>query len=165
MDVPVTQAVRLLRQRGIAFTPHFYTYEEHGGTRHAADSLGIDEHAVVKTLVFQTDGREPLLVLMHGDREVSTRRIARTLGVKHVVPCDVATAQRHTGYTVGGISPFAPRSPLPVYVERTILDLPRIYLNGGKRGFLVGVDPSVVTAVLDATPVDAAVEVETPRAG
>lgn len=141
MKYPITPAIRLLREKEIAFVPHVFNYEEHGGTRHSAAMLGVDEHAVIKTLVMETDAHRPLLVLMHGDREVSTKQLARTLGVKSVQPCDVATAQKHTGYLVGGISPFGTRMALPVHAERTIFDLPRIYINGGKRGFLVEIDP------------------------
>jgi Cys-tRNA(Pro) deacylase len=141
MSYPVTPAVRLLRDSKVEFAPRLYDYEERGGTRHSAESLGVDEHAVVKTLVMETDARKPLVVLMHGDREVSTKQLARALGVKSVQPCDPATAQKHTGYMVGGTSPFGTRTRLPVYVERTIFHLPKIYINGGKRGFLVEIEP------------------------
>jgi Cys-tRNA(Pro) deacylase len=141
MSYPVTPAVRLLRESKVEFEPRLYEYEERGGTRHSAESLGVEEHAVVKTLVMETDARKPLVVLMHGDREVSTRQLARALGVKSVQPCDPATAQKHTGYRVGGTSPFGTRTRLPVYVERTIFELPKIYINGGKRGFLVEIEP------------------------
>ena len=157
MDYPVTPAVRVLRERKIEFEPHLYAYEERGGTRHSARELGVDEHAVVKTLVLETDARRPLVVLMHGDREVSTKRLARRLGVKTVRPCDPAAAQRHTGYMVGGTSPFGTRSQLPVYAERTIFDLPRIYINGGKRGFLVSLDPRVLRELLPIEEVSVAV--------
>jgi Cys-tRNA(Pro) deacylase len=120
MDYPVTPAMRVLREQKIEFAPHLYAYEERGGTRHSAEALGVDEHAVVKTLVLETDARKPLIVLMHGDREVSTKQLARTLNVKSVQPCEPATAQKHTGYLVGGTSPFGTRTRLPVYVERTI---------------------------------------------
>ncbi len=141
MGYPVTPAVRVLREKKVSFAPHLYEYEERGGTRASARELRVDEHAVVKTLVMETDDRRPLVVLMHGDREVSTKRLARTLGVKSVRPCDPAAAQKHTGYLVGGTSPFGTRTRLPVYVERTIFDLPKIYINGGKRGFLVEIEP------------------------
>ncbi|HYH86038.1 MAG TPA: Cys-tRNA(Pro) deacylase [Pyrinomonadaceae bacterium] len=141
MDYPVTPAVRLLREKRVEFEPRLYVYEERGGTRHSAEMLGVDEHAVVKSLVLETDARKPLIVLMHGDREVSTKHLARTLGVKSVTPCDPATAQKHTGYLVGGTSPFGTRAKLPVYVERTIFELTKIYINGGKRGFLVEIEP------------------------
>jgi len=145
---PVTPAVRLLREKRIAFEPHIYAYQERGGTRRSAEELGVDEHAVIKTLVMETDERQPLIVLMHGDREVSTRELARTLRVKSVSPCDPAIAQKHTGYQVGGTSPFGTRKPLPVYAEKTIFQLPTIYINGGKRGFLVSVDPNELRRVL-----------------
>jgi Cys-tRNA(Pro) deacylase len=148
MDYPVTPAVRMLREHKVEFAPHLYSYEERGGTRHSAHSLGVDEHAVVKTLVMETDARRALIVLMHGDCEVSTKQLARTLNVKSVQPCDPATAQKHTGYLVGGTSPFGTRARLPVYVERTIFELPRIYINGGKRGFLVEIDPKMLRELL-----------------
>lgn len=147
-DYPVTPAVRFLREQAVAFVPHLYPYEDHGGTRHAATCLGVDEHLVVKTLVMQTDARKPLIVLMHGDCEVSTRQLARTIGVKSVEPCDVKTVQKHTGYMVGGVSPFGTRTSLPVYGEATIFTLERIYINGGKRGFLVEVAPGAIEKVL-----------------
>ena len=158
MDYPITPAVRLLREKGVAFEPHLYDYVEHGGTRHSAEELGVDEHAVVKTLVMETDAKKPLLVLMHGDREVSTKQLARTLGVKSVHPCDFAQAQKHTGYLVGGTSPFGTRAHLPVYVERTIFELPVIYINGGKRGFLVSIDPKVLRDVLKVEEVEVAIQ-------
>jgi len=156
-DYPVTPAVRILREKNIAFEPHLYTYEEHGETRASADHLKMDEHSIIKTLVFQTDQREPLLVLMHGDREVSTKQLARFLGVKSVTPCDAATAQHHTGYLFGGTSPFGTRTPLPVYVEHTVFDLPRIVINGGKRGFLVALSPDTLRLALNVTPVAVAI--------
>ena len=155
-EPPVTPAVRLFRERGVAFTPRLYDYEEHGGTARAARELGVDEHEVVKTLVFQTDAGAPLLVLMHGDREVSARQLARLLGVRSVTPAEPAAAQRLTGYMVGGISPFGTRTRIPVYIEATILDLPRILINGGKRGFLVEMDPREVQHLLEASTVSAA---------
>ena len=158
MSYPVTPAVRLLRERRIDFEPHLYEYEERGGTRHSAESLGVDEHAVVKTLVMETDERKPLIVLMHGDREVSTKGLARALGVKSVQPCKPETAQKHTGYLVGGTSPLGTRSKLPVYAERTIFELPRVYLNGGKRGFLVSLDPQVLRGLLPVEEVEVAIE-------
>ena len=157
MSYPVTPAVRLLRERRIDFEPHLYEYEERGGTRHSAESLGVDEHAVVKTLVMETDERKPLIVLMHGDREVSTKGLARTLGVKSVQPCKPETAQKHTGYMVGGTSPLGTKSGLPVYVEKTIFELPKIYLNGGKRGFLVSLDPQVLREALPVEEVEVAI--------
>ncbi len=157
MSYPVTPAVRLLRERGVEFEPHLYDYEERGGTRHSAESLGVDEHAVVKTLVMETDDRKPLIVLMHGDREVSTKTLARALGVKSVQPCRPETAQKHTGYLVGGTSPLGAKTRLSVYVEKTIFELPKIYLNGGKRGFLVSLDPRVLRAVLPVEEVEVAI--------
>jgi Cys-tRNA(Pro) deacylase len=151
---PVTPAVRVLRGAGVSFTEHLYRYEEHGGTRVSARELGVDEHAVVKTLVMEDDARAPLIVLMHGDLEVSTKQLARAVGVKHVEPCRPDAANRHSGYLVGGTSPFGTRKPMPVYVERTILDLPRIYINGGARGFLVGLAPADLVRVLNPTPVE-----------
>ncbi|MCA1615566.1 MAG: Cys-tRNA(Pro) deacylase [Acidobacteria bacterium] len=157
MSHPVTPAVRLLRERGVAFEPHLYEYEERGGTRRSAESLGVDEHAVVKTLVMETDERRPLIVLMHGDREVSTKNLARALGVKTVQPCKPETAQKHTGYLVGGTSPLGTRARLAVYAERTIFELPRVYLNGGKRGFLVSLDPQALRDVLPVEEVEVAI--------
>ncbi len=157
MDYPVTPAVRLLRERQIEFVPHLYNYEERGGTKHSAESLGVDEHAVIKTLVMETDARRPLIALMHGDCEVSTKSLARALGVKSVQPCQPATAQKHTGYLVGGTSPFGTKAKLPVYAERTIFELPLIYLNGGKRGFLVAVSPQDVKKALDVQEVEVAI--------
>jgi Cys-tRNA(Pro) deacylase len=151
-----TPAIHFLRKHGVAFTEHPYRYEEHGGTRVSSRELGVDEHAVVKTLVMQDDAKRPLLVLMHGDREVSTKQLARQIDRKTVEPCDPAVAQRHTGYAVGGTSPFGTRKPLPVYVERTVLDLDRIYVNGGRRGLLVSIAPIELIRVLEAVAVDAA---------
>jgi Cys-tRNA(Pro) deacylase len=156
MAVSATPAIHFLRKHGVAFTEHPYRYEEHGGTRVSSRELGVDEHAVIKTLVMQDDTTQPLVVLMHGDREVSTKQLARQLGRKAVEPCDPAVAQRHTGYAVGGTSPFGTRKPLPVYVERTVLELERIYINGGRRGLLVSIAPVELLRVLRATPVEAA---------
>ncbi len=158
--VPITLAIRQLRELKILFEPHFYTYIEHGGTGNAARSLNVPEHAVVKTLVMETDLRRPLIVLMHGDREVSTKQLARLIGVNKISPCDEHTAFKHTGYTVGGISPFGTRSRLPVYVESTIFDLPLIYVNGGKRGFLVALNPASLRIAFDVHPVQVAIPVE-----
>jgi Cys-tRNA(Pro) deacylase len=156
--VPSTPATRLLRQRGVAYTEHPYRYEEHGGTAVSARELGVDEHAVVKTLVMEDDGGAPLVVLMHGDREVSTKALARQIGKRAVQICRPEVAQRHSGYMVGGTSPFGTRKSMPVYVERSILGLERIYINGGSRGFLVGLAPDALSAVLSASPVDVAIE-------
>ena len=156
-DLPVTPAVRALRAAGVAFTPHVYAYEEKGGTAASSRELGVDEHAVVKTLVMETDKHEPLLVLMHGDRQVSTKALARTLGVKTVAPCAPDMASKHTGYLVGGTSPFGTRRTMPVYMEATIAELPRIYINGGKRGFLVAIAPKDLMRLLSPTSVSVAV--------
>lgn len=145
---PVTTAVRTLRAAGIRFTDHLYDYEEKGGTAVSSRELGVDEHCVVKTLVMEDDAKNPVIVLMHGDRQVSTKELARTIGAKTVTPCTPETAHRHTGYLVGGTSPFGTRKAMPVYMEETILDLPKIYINGGKRGYLVGIDPKEVARLL-----------------
>ncbi len=158
--VSETPATAWLRERGIAFTEHVYDYVEHGGTAESAKQLGLDEHAVVKTLVMQDDRREPLIVLMHGDRQVSTKNLARAIGAKSVEPCTPEVAQRHSGYLVGGTSPFGLRKVMPVYVEETVLALPRIHINGGRRGFLVGIDPAVLAAPLGARPVRCALAPE-----
>lgn len=154
----MTPAQRALRQHAVRFTEHEYRYEPHGGTAASSRALGVDEHAVIKTLVMEDDSRQPLMVLMHGDREVSTKQLARQAGRRSVEPCDPAVAQRHTGYMVGGTSPFGTRKPLPVYVERSILELEAIYINGGRRGLLVRIEPKEIVRVLGATPVDVAVE-------
>jgi Cys-tRNA(Pro) deacylase len=151
-----TPAIHFLRKHDVAFVEHTYRYEEHGGTRVSARELGVDEHAVVKTLVMEDERREPLIVLMHGDREVSTKQLARQTERKTVTPCDPAVAQKHTGYMVGGTSPFGTRKALPVYVERTILDLDTVYINGGRRGFLVAVSPQEIARVLKTISVDVA---------
>ena len=154
--ISATPAVHFLRKHGVAFTEHPYRYEEHGGTRVSSRELGVDEHAVIKTLVMQDEDKRPLLVLMHGDREVSTKQLARQIDRKTVEPCDPAVAQRHTGYAVGGTSPFGTRKLLPVYVEHTVLELERIYINGGRRGLLVSLVPHELVRVLHAVPVEAA---------
>ncbi len=154
----VTQAERVLREHGVAYTEHPYRYEEKGGTAVSARELGLDEHAVVKTLVMEDDGGEPLIVLMHGDRQVSTKQLARHIGARAVKPCAPEVADKHSGYQVGGTSAFGTRRKMPVYVERTILELPRVWLNGGRRGFLVALAPAEIVRVLAATPVDVAVE-------
>lgn len=156
---PVTPAVRLLRQHKVAYTDHLYDYELRGGTAVASRELGVDEHLTVKTLVMEDDQGQPLLVLMHGDREVSTRNLARLLGARGVTPCAPEVAQKHTGYLVGGTSPFGTRKPLPVYLQRTVLDLPRILVNGGKRGYLVGMAPADLVRVLRPILVDVALVV------
>ena len=151
-----TLATSFLRRNNVSFTEHLYDYVEHGGTAESSRQLGVDEYEVVKTLVMQDQVAHPLLVLMHGDRKVSLKNLARQIGAKSIQPCTPETAQRHTGYQVGGTSPFGTRKELPVYVERSILSLPKICINGGRRGFLVGIDPQVLTSVLHAQPVDCA---------
>ncbi len=152
--LPSTAATRLLDEKGVAYTEHPYRYQEHGGTRVSARELGVDEHAVVKTLVMEDDQKRPLVVLMHGDREVSAKALARHLGVKSVSMCSPEVANRHSGYLVGGTSPFGTRKAMPVYMEKGILDLPRVYVNGGSRGFLVGLDPREMVRVLGPQPVE-----------
>jgi Cys-tRNA(Pro) deacylase len=156
--VPSTPATRLLREKGVAYTEHLYRYEEHGGTRVSARELGVDEHAVVKTLVMEADAGGPLIVLMHGDREVSTKALARQIGRRSVQICKPEAANRHSGYQVGGTSPFGTRKPMPIFMERSIADLPRMFVNGGSRGFLVGVAPADLVRVLSPTLVEVAIE-------
>lgn len=153
-----TAAVHFLRQHGVAFTEHLYRYEERGGTRVSSRELGVAEHAVIKTLVMQDEQREPLIVLMHGDREVSTKELARQAGRKSISPCEPAVAQKHTGYLVGGTSPFGTRKAMPVYLERSVLDLDRVYINGGRRGFLLAVAPRDIERVLTPVLVDVALD-------
>jgi Cys-tRNA(Pro) deacylase len=153
-SAPVTAAVRQLRRAGMPFSEHLYRYEEHGGTRVSARELGVPEHEVIKTLVMEDDTGAPLIVLMHGDLEVSTKQLARAIGCKHVLACRPEVANRHSGYLVGGTSPLGTRKAMPVYVERSILDLPRIYINGGARGFLVGLAPGDLVRVLQPMSVD-----------
>lgn len=154
---PVTSATRLLLKHNIAFTQHLYPYEERGGTAHSAHCLGVDEHCVIKTLIMENEHRQPLIVLMHGDCQVSTRALARRLGVKSIAPCDPAVANRHSGYLVGGTSPFGVRKAMLVYMEASILELPRIYLNAGKRGFLAGLAPVDVQRLLQPVLIHAAI--------
>ena len=183
LNLPVTPAVRALRAAEVAFVPHVYDYVERGGTRHSAEALGVDEHRVVKTLVMEARGRDggpttegrpqavgggvrrtpttqaqPLIVLMHGDREVSTRELARQIGAREVAPASPAAVEKHTGYVPGGVSPFGTRRPLPVYVEASILLLDRFLLNGGRRGFLVEIAPADLERVLAPLPVNVAIE-------
>jgi Cys-tRNA(Pro) deacylase len=146
---PVTPAIRVLRQEKVAFSHHLYNYEERGGTAVSARELGVDEHSVIKTLVMEDENKQPLIILMHGDMEVSTRQLARTIGAKTISPCTPDVANRHSGYQVGGTSPFGTRRKMPVYMEETILDLPMIYINGGGRGFLVEMDPKDLMRVLE----------------
>ena len=156
-DYPVTMAIRLLRQHGVEFTPHLYRWEAHGGTRASAEHLGVDEHVVIKTLIFEDESRKPLCILMHGDREVSAKNLARQVGAKSVAPCTPAVADRHSGYQVGGTSPFGLKRAMPIYLEKDIAGLPRIYINGGARGFLVGLDPRELVRVLAPTLVSVAI--------
>lgn len=156
-DYPVTMAIRVLRQHGVNFTAHLYTWESRGGTSASAEYLGVDEHHVVKTLIFETEAKQPLCVLMHGDREVSAKNLARQLRHKSVAPCAPDVADRHSGYQVGGTSPFGLKRRMPVYCEKTIGDLPLIYINGGARGFLVGIKPSDLVRVLEPVMVDVAI--------
>ena len=156
--VSETPATQLLRRHGVAFSEHAYDYVDHGGTAESARQLGVPEHEVVKTLVMQDEQRAPLIVLMHGDFEVSTKNLARAIGAKSVEPCTPEAAQRASGYQVGGTSPFGTRKAMPVYVEASILELPRILINGGRRGYLVGIAPRVLTEVLRARPVSCARE-------
>jgi Cys-tRNA(Pro) deacylase len=151
-----TQATQLLRRHQVVFSEHPYGYEEHGGTAVSARELGVDEHRVVKTLVMQDEAAKPLIVLMHGDCKVSTKNLARAIGCKSVEPCKPEVAQRHSGYQVGGTSPFGTRKAMPVYVEQSILALETIYINGGRRGYLVGIAPQVLLDVLGARPVQCA---------
>jgi Cys-tRNA(Pro) deacylase len=156
-DYPVTMAVRVLRQHRVEFVPHLYTWEPRGGTRASAEHLGVDEHAVIKTLIFEDESRKPLCILMHGDREVSAKNLARQLGHKSVAPCAPDVADRHSGYQVGGTSPFGLKRTMPVYMEKSIASLPRIYINGGARGFLVDISPDDLQRVLRPTPVGVAI--------
>lgn len=155
-DYPVTMAVRTLRQHKVEFTPHLYTWEAHGGTAASAAHLGVDEHIVIKTLIFEDDAKKPLCILMHGDREVSAKNLARQIGRKSVAPCAPEVADRHSGYQVGGTSPFGLKRAMTIYCEKGIVELPRIYINGGARGFLVGIDPRELVRVLEPTLVEVA---------
>jgi Cys-tRNA(Pro) deacylase len=156
-DYPVTMAVRALRQHQVNFTPHLYVWEPRGGTAASAEHLGVDEHLVVKTLIFEDDAKKPLCILMHGDREVSAKNLARQLGHKSVAPCAPEVADRHSGYQVGGTSPFGLKRNMPVYCEKSIADLPIIYINGGARGFLVGLAPPDLLRVLKPVLVEVAI--------
>jgi len=157
MDIPVTTAIRVLRAAKAEFEPYFYDYQEHGGTERAAQELHIPEHQTIKTIVLETDDKKPLIVLMHGDREISLKQLARSLQVKTITPCSPETANRHTGYVVGGTSPFGTRKALPIYAESTIFDLPELYINGGKRGFLVKLKPTVLETLLSPKRVAVAI--------
>jgi Cys-tRNA(Pro) deacylase len=156
--VSETPATQFLRKHAVAFSEHPYAYEEHGGTTVSARELGVDEHCVVKTLVMQDEAARPLIVLMHGDRKVSTKNLARQIGCKSVEPCKPDVANRHSGFLVGGTSPFGTRKAMPVYVERSILELDKIYINGGRRGYLIAIDPKAMAGILSIKPVDCALE-------
>jgi Cys-tRNA(Pro) deacylase len=156
--VSETPAVAFLKAHDVDYTEHVYEYVEHGGAQHSAEVLGLDPFTVVKTLIMQDEKRSPLVVLMHGNRTVSTKNLARQIGVKSVEPCTPETANRHSGYLVGGTSPFGTRKKMPVYIERSILALPKICINGGRRGYLVGIAPEVCVRLLDARPVDCALD-------
>ena len=154
--VSETPATQFLRRHGVSFTEHPYEYVDHGGTAESSRQLGVDEHSVVKTLVMQDERAQPLIVLMHGDRQVSTKALAREIGVKSVEPCKPEVAQRHSGYLVGGTSPFGTKKAMPVFVEASVLALEKICINGGKRGYLVGLDPKLLSMLVDAKPVHCA---------
>jgi len=158
MRVSETPATAFLKKNAVTYSEHPYDYEDKGGTRVSSEKLGVDEHAVVKTLVMEDEERKPLVVLMHGDRDVSTKNLARQIGKKRVEPCKPEVAERHSGYQVGGTSPFGLRKPMPVFVEKTVLGLPKIFINGGRRGFLVGIDPTELVRVVAAKPVEVALE-------
>ena len=155
---PETQATKFLKSHKIPFSSHLYAYEEHGGTKVSARELNVAEHTVVKTLIFEDENAKPLIVLMHGDCKVSTKELARQIGCKKVEPCKPEVANRHSGYLVGGTSPFGTKKPMPVYLEKTIRDLPLIYITGGRRGFLVGVHPHDILRTLNPKPVEAALK-------
>jgi Cys-tRNA(Pro) deacylase len=157
---PETPATRFLQQHRVAHSNHLYDYEEHGGTKVSSRELNVPEHHVVKTLVMEDEAAKPLIVLMHGDRKVSTRELARQAGVKKIAPCKPEVAQRHTGYMVGGTSPFGTKKTIPVFLQKSILDLPLVYINGGRRGYLVGVHPHDILRVLKPTIVEVAMKEE-----
>ena len=151
--LPITPAVRLLRSENVVYSDHPYNYEEKGGTAVSARELGVDEHSVIKTLIMEDEARNPLIIMMHGDRQVSTKELARQINVKQVSPCSPDIAQKHTGYQLGGTSTFGTRRPMPIYMEETIAGLDKIYINGGKRGYLVGMSPGELVRVLKPVPV------------
>ena len=155
---PETQATKFLREHAVSYTPHLYAYEEHGGTKVSARELGVDEHAVIKTLVMEDETAKPLVVLMHGDCKVSTKELARQASCKKIEPCQPDVANRHTGFLVGGTSPFGTKRRMPVYLEKSILDLPLIYINGGRRGFLVGITPQALVQALSPQLVEVALK-------
>jgi Cys-tRNA(Pro) deacylase len=153
-----TPATAFLHQHKVSYTEHEFEYVEHGGTGHSSASMGVPEHQVIKTLVMENEGAEPLIVLMHGDRKVSTKELARQAGMKRIAPCKPEVATRHSGYLIGGTSPFGTRKRMPIFLERTVLDLPRIYINGGRRGYLLGMDAAELVRLLSPTLVEVAIE-------
>ncbi|QLY24066.1 Cys-tRNA(Pro) deacylase [Bdellovibrio sp. KM01] len=155
---PMTLALRELEKHGVELTYHLFTYQEKGGTAHSSKEMGVTEHAVIKTLIMEDENKDPLIVLMHGDMQVSTKNLARTLGKKSIAPCKPEVADRHSGYQVGGTSPFGTKKKMPIYMEETILALPKIYINGGKRGFLVGMDPKQAQKILSPTLVNVGIK-------
>lgn len=158
-DYPVTSAIRVLREKKVDFEPHVFEYVEKGGTKHSSQVLGVDERAVVKTLVFETNEKKPLIVLMHGDLQVSTKELARIIKVKTITPVSPEKANKLTGYLVGGTSPFGTKTKMPVYIEKTIFDLEKIYINGGKRGFLVSIEPQILREVVQIEEVSVGVKI------
>ncbi len=158
MKFPITQAIRFLRQKKVEFEPHLFEYVEKGGTSHSAQSLGVDEHAVIKTLVFETNEKKPVMVLMHGDLQVSEKNLARHLKVKSVSPASAERATKLTGYIFGGTSPFGLKTKMPIYAEKTIFDLEKIYINGGKRGFLVEIDSKILIDILKVEEVEIGID-------
>jgi Cys-tRNA(Pro) deacylase len=153
-----TPATALLTRQGVAYTEHEFEYVEHGGTSHSSSSMGVPEHHVIKTLVMEDEAGDPLIVLMHGDRKVSTKELARQAGAKRIAPCKPEVATRHSGYLIGGTSPFGTRKRMPIYLERSVLELPRIYINGGRRGYLLGMDPAELVRLLSPTLVEVALQ-------
>lgn len=160
MNYPITPAIRVLREKKVEFEPHIFEYVEKGGTSHSAEVLAVDEHSVIKTLIFETNEKKPLIVLMHGDFQVSTKNLARHLNVKSVAPVSPEKANKLSGYLVGGTSPFGVKTQMPIFAEATIFDLKKIYINGGKRGFLIAFDPQNLKAVIDIKTVEVAVKDE-----
>jgi|SRR5687768_11510479 len=158
MNYPITPAIRVLREKKQEFEPHIFDYVEKGGTKHSSEVLGVDEHSIIKTLVFETNEKKPLIVLQHGDRQVSTKNLARVLNVKSVAPAAPEKACKLTGYLVGGTSPFGAKTKMPVFAEKTIFELPRIYINGGKRGFLIAIEPQVLRDVLEIEEVEVGIK-------
>ena len=158
MKSSATPATAFVAKHGVAFTEHHFEYVEHGGTAHTSSALGVPEHQVVKTLIMEDEKGEPLVVLMHGDRKVSTKELARAAGVKRIAPCKPEAATRHSGYLIGGTSPFGTRKAMPIFLERSVLELPRIYINGGRRGYLLGMDPAQLVRVLSPVLVEVALE-------